>query len=202
MKSAARSSLMSRIDEDDEAPKERVLPSPTALQSRALRKRYSPQKPVDMTRPPKQQYKEDKENETPRMRRDGSAEENAARRNNRRVSFTPPRTRTSLQQDTLQPKREEIIYEEEENVIEIVKQKSEGKLETKSSSILKNSPARPTMKRTDGQSELITSGKMYQPPTQLHDICNRAKTVNDLMEFLRSPHVRCRHRLDAKTTRV
>lgn len=142
-------------------------------------------------RPPKQ-YKEDKENETPRLRRDGSAEENVARRNNRRVSFTPPRTRTSLQHDTSQPKREEIIYEEEENSIEIIKQKSEGKLETKSSSILKHSPARPTMKRTDGQSELITSGKMYQPPTQLHDICNTAKTVNDLMEFLRSPHVRGR----------
>jgi hypothetical protein len=201
--------------------------------------------------------KDDKENETPRMRKDSSAEENVARRSlveQRRVSFTPPRSyfsgsesvrpvvnnetsgpssirpinkqrtseASSARTTTIQP---ETSYEGDE-AIEVVKEASARSMDGAQSSLparrrstmspgLKQTPhtstmspilkqktavattvtspnPRPVMSRSDAQSVLQTSEKMYHPPTQLHEICYSAKSVDQLMHFLRAPHVRGR----------
>lgn len=63
---------------------------------------------------------------------------------------------------------------------------------TKKRSAIFSPDSRPAMSRSDGESVLQTSEKMYHPPTELHEICHRAKSVDQLMEFLRAPHVRGR----------
>ena len=239
---------MSRILEDDgleeeDAPQsqhvqcnsnskqQRIIASPSRLSK--VRRRGSPARPENQQN---HHQKEDTENETPRLWKDGSSvEQNVARRqqqNQRRVSFTqqaqaPQQQRLSyigMQEQTPRPTiRQEWVYDNHSEAIEIVenpqqvnvdegKEASAKKLQQTSGAphtttsrkppairaaplpppTSMMSPPRPVMSRTHAHMELMTSDKIYQAPTQLHDISYKAKNVDDLMEFFHAPNVRGR----------
>lgn len=99
----------------------------------------------------------------------------------------------------------EIVERKEQSIEEIKNEKATTPLSNKASPHLlrKNSAmksissspsddSRPMMNRSNAEMELRTSDKIYEPPTQLHDLCYKAKNVDDLLDFLRSPSVRGR----------
>jgi hypothetical protein len=201
-----------------------ALASPSQVPK--VRRRGSPAAPLP---PVSSQRRGDKENQAPRLWKDGSAHENVPPRRHlppdlRRVSFdatTPVHPRraamgtndtTPSTGSTFSHTQQQWIYDNQGDEIEIVKLPSQVALDgnsngepstaspqrtnkpsaMKSTSSLSPGDSRPVMSRTNAQMELLTSDKIYQPPTHLHDVCYRAKHVDDLMDFLQSPNVRGR----------
>ena len=198
---------------DHEETGEKIMTSPSFYSN--VRRRGSPAAPAAVT-----QRKLNKENETPRLRRDGPAEESTAPRqpDYRRVNFSPtprvpmPSSLTSKKGTQNAPTLlKQWVYDDHGEAIEIQvrdeasREKATTPLSSTASSYLQRSPSammaisspplddsRPLMNRSNAEVELRTSGKIYEPPTQLHDLCYNAKNVDDLLDFLQSPHVRGR----------
>lgn len=155
---------------------------------------------------------EDKENASPRLRRDMPGKEITTRRSNtsRRVSFTQYHG--------------EIHYSEREGSIEVLQQNpkdeedidmgenigkqprmidpdsskgrkiggekrlndsSEKEVIFAAQSLPFQSPDRPVISRANAESQLITSEKIYEAPTNLHSVCYSAKEPDNLTSFLR-----------------
>ena len=153
-----------------------------------------------------------KENEIPRMWKDGSAAENNARRllktkKRSKVSFSSaPNHQHQLSHFTIQ---EEVDIDSEdagkssqdtddtpavtETETGFERPLSEHVFQIETDHEDNPKGGRPSITRGDGQMELQTSERMYHAPTKLHAVCKNAATVNDLLAFFHAPTIRGRN---------